>query len=361
MFFFIKNKISIIIPTLNEAKNIIRIIKKLLYVLKKRKLEIIIVDDNSSDGTARLILENFSNNSKVKLVQKKGGVNLIESLKLGIQVSDGEYCAVMDGDGQHSSDDMTKMLSLVKKNDLVIGCRNIKKIKFLSDFRVKMSLFFNKLIFYTSKIEISDPLTGFFIFKKKIIGKRFFSLKTSGFKVLLDLIYTLNNNKIKIHEFQINFEERKRGISKLNPSVIFSFITQLISLNFYSLISPQFIGFLVVGFFGMFLYFISFYFFFSILQLTYFYAYLLSSIITVNLNFFLNIYLSILILNRVKINYFFSLLKYYLLNIPGLIIGVNLAIYLNNNFNLNIYFITFIAISFDAWFKYYFLKTWIFK
>ena len=359
MFIYIKKKISIIIPTLNESKNIINIIKKLLKLLKKKNFEIIIVDDDSSDGTAELILKNFSNNFKVKLIQRKGDASLIESIKLGIQISNGEYCVVMDGDGQHNAVDIPKMLPLIKTNDLVIGSRNIKKIKFLSNFRAKMSSFFNKLIFFTSKIKISDPLTGFFIFNKKILNNRFFSLKTSGFKILLDLIYTLNRKKIKVEEFKINFRKRKKGLSKLNVAVFFSFLTQLISLNLHSIISPGFVGFIIIGFFGMCLYFPFFYIFFFKLQLDYTYAYLLSSIITINLNFFLNNYLNTLVLNKIKIKYFFSLLKYFLLNAPGLIIGVNFAIYLINNFNLNIYLITLVAISLDNWFKYYFLKIWI--
>ena len=159
MRLFKKNLVSILIPTYNEEKNIVKLINDIEFHLKDIDYEIIVIDDKSRDKTAYKILE--LNSNKVKLIQREVDRGLIKSIKFGIQIVNGEFFVVMDGDGQHSAKDLRMIINeLNLGNELVIGIRNFKDItSSLSYFRKASSKFFNKLIKINLQIKIHDPLT----------------------------------------------------------------------------------------------------------------------------------------------------------------------------------------------------------
>jgi|ETNmetMinimDraft_33_1059910.scaffolds.fasta_scaffold25399_2 dolichol-phosphate mannosyltransferase len=359
---FNNNKISIILPSYNEVKNISKIIQEIQLNLKNKNFEVIIIDDNSEDNTSRSILKKFSKNKNIILVQREFNRSLIKSIKMGLQISTGEVCVVMDSDGQHSIDDFNKMLKKIKNKDIIIGVRNLKEIEFLSNSRKYLSTFFNWYLSRILNFRISDPLTGFFIFKSKLLNKKFFEIESTGFKVLLDLLYSTKNKKLKIEEHTVVFKKRKFGKTKLNISVFFSFLTQILSFNLGCIFSPPFIGFLLIGLSGFFIYFFIFLNSFYNLNINYNYSYIISAIFTTFYNFNLNNLLNYFERKKFfSLNYFSSITKYYIANIPGLIIGLNIAIILKDKFFVNLILATIAGSSIDSWFKYYVSKIWIFK
>ena len=198
---FIKNKVSIIIPTYNEEDNINNLIVQVLNALKNVNCEIIIVDDGSTDQTAEIILKIFEDNANVKLIQREeSSKGLLQSIKFALQTITGEYFAVMDGDGQHTPDDLLTLINELETSDFVIGVRDLKNTASISTFRRNLSKFFNKILSVMLGKVISDPLTGFFAGKISILNKKFFWIDNSGFKILLDLLFSNKGNNIKITE-----------------------------------------------------------------------------------------------------------------------------------------------------------------
>ena len=236
---FIEKKISIVIPTLNEESNIIQLINEINNELSDIDYEIIIVDDGSTDATAKKILNEFKDNQSVKLIQRQHDKGLVQSIKFGLQSITGEYFVVMDGDRQHSPSNIKTLLSGLQENDLAIGVRNLKNLNVISIKRLFLSKFFNKILQLILSTKISDPLTGFFAGKVSLLNQKFFLLANSGFKVLLDLIFSNKKNKINIIEKEIKFNARVEGTSKLNAHVGFSFITQILSYLFNGLLSSK--------------------------------------------------------------------------------------------------------------------------
>ena len=225
-----------------------------------------------------------------------------------------------------------------------------------------MSKFFNWYIYKVLNFKINDPLTGFFVFKSKLLNKSFFKTDTTGFKILMDFLYSIKNKKIKKTEHTISFKKRKFGKSKLNFSIFFAFLTQLLSLNIGGIISSSFIGFLLIGLSGLLIYFFIFLNLFYNLNLDYSLSYITSVLITTLYNFNLNNYLNYFEKKLfLSLEYLSSLIKYYISNLPGLIIGLNIAIFLSENFFINIIIATLVGISIDSWFKYHVSKIWIFK
>ena len=93
--------ISIVIPTFNEVKNIIPLLKTLINIVSDFKYEIIVVDDDSPDGTSQEIVKFMKDNKKVKLITRVGRSGLSSAIKEGLIFAQGKYLLVLDGDGQH--------------------------------------------------------------------------------------------------------------------------------------------------------------------------------------------------------------------------------------------------------------------
>ena len=95
--------ISIVIPTFNEVNNIIPLLKTLIKIVTDFDYEIIVVDDDSPDGTSQKIAKFMEDNKKVKLITRVGRSGLSSAIKEGLIFAQGKYLLVLDGDGQHLS------------------------------------------------------------------------------------------------------------------------------------------------------------------------------------------------------------------------------------------------------------------
>lgn len=219
--------ISIIVPTLNESKNIEKFINNLKKI--NFKYELIFVDDNSWDDTKKIIKKIKKKN--IKFILRKNKIrDLSKSVMMGIEKSLYNYILVLDCDLQHDIQNANKMRKILieKKMDLVVGSRflNTKYSGNLGFFRSLFSLIFIIIINFLFKKKTTDPLSGFFICKKKIIllNKKKYFLK--GYKILFDILYN-GNHKLKISDVQIAFQKRNLGVSKLNLRIVKIFIDQL--------------------------------------------------------------------------------------------------------------------------------------
>lgn len=357
-----KNKLSIVIPTYNEAENIVGLINEILSTLNRINFEIIVVDDDSKDSTAKKILKNFKENNRIILIRRKYDRGLVQSIKQGLQTITGSLFLVMDGDGQHDPRDIIGMLKLLKKSDLVIGIRKFDSNKSISETRQSLSKFFNFLTRIVLKKKIKDPLTGFFAGKIFLLNKKFYSINNSGFKVLLDLIFANKENLNKISEKKINFRTRKKGKSKLDFSIFFSFITQLISYLFNGLISSRFIGFILIGGCGFLLHFFLMFYFLKMTNLNFIFCHSVSTFIASTFNFTINNYLNFYDykLKDFK-NFSIGLLKYYFINIPGIGSSLTGASFAYNILTNNPYIASFIGVIFDSIFKFIISVNWIWK
>ncbi len=220
--------ISIIVPTLNESKNIEKFIKNLKKI--NFKYELIFVDDNSWDDTKKIIKKIKYKNIKF-ILRKNKTRDLSRSVMTGIEKSLYNHILVLDCDLQHDIQNANLMNKIIfkKKLDLVVGSRflNTKYSGNLGFFRSLFSLFFITIINLLFQKKTTDPLSGFFMCKKKIIlqNKKNYFLK--GYKILFDILYNSQEN-LKMCDVQINFQKRKSGTSKLNLRIVKIFVNQLL-------------------------------------------------------------------------------------------------------------------------------------
>ena len=225
-------KFSIVIPVFNESKNLPLLISQIYKTLKKHTFELIIVDDNSSDGTSKIL--NKTKKKNFRYFIRKKNRDLSRSCVLGFNKAKYKNILVMDGDLQHQPKDIKKLLKIfqLKKAHIVIGSRELftRKKHNLSFMRLSASRILIFIVNILLGNKTSDPMSGFFIFKKEIFIRNKYKLFNKGYKILMDLIY-LDEKYQKIYDVKINFANRKKGESKMNMKILLS----LIYMIFYKL------------------------------------------------------------------------------------------------------------------------------
>lgn len=245
--------VSIVIPTYNEYEAIKCLIPNIVNSLLDLTItyEIIIVDDSSQDMTLDFIRS--LNSNLITIYSRKGSRGLSSAVVDGASIARYEYILVMDGDGQHTVQDMIKMILMIKNNyDLIIGSRFFSS-KYLSShvgIRSLLSKYANKFSNLLLKNNYTDPMTGFFIIKRKyfdIYGKYLYK---DGFKILFDMLFYTRKDNLFIRECQINFLKRSAGDSKLSTDILLSFVADVVSKLTGGIISPTFLKFGFVGSLG---------------------------------------------------------------------------------------------------------------
>lgn len=220
--------LTIIIPILNEEKNIIPLTNKLRKELKNINYEIIFVDDNSNDKSRKILQNLKSKFSFFKPILRNKDRDLTQSCFDGIKFSKYKNILVMDGDMQHDPKYIKRMLNqfIKHKVDVVVGARKLNiNNKGLSETRRFAS---NILIFLFKifKIKTTDPMSGFFLFKKEIYYKNEKNYFGKGFKILADILIN-SKYKLKTKDLFIDFKRRHKSKSKMNYKIL------LILIYFY--------------------------------------------------------------------------------------------------------------------------------
>lgn len=222
-------KISIVIPTLKERDNLAILIPELNQNLRNEKLdfEIIIVDDNSQDGSKELI-EAFNNNEiPITLIERKTTPDLTSSVLEGFKHTKGTIIVLMDGDMSHPPKIIPELVRPIisKKYDISIGSRYIEGGSCLDWSWIRHLMSRGAGLLARGLTNIKDPTSGLIAFRKDCIDLE--SISPVGWKVALEIAVKARLPIIKV---PINFSEREFGKSKLNFKVFKQYLYHLIQL-----------------------------------------------------------------------------------------------------------------------------------
>jgi len=234
-----KEQISIIIPTYNESQNIINILKSIGSNLPKNLLtQAIIVDDNSPDGTGKIVEDYLKNlkkmaNYTIEVIHRKAKDGLGSAILNGIQHAKGDTIVVMDSDFSHPPQIIPKLIDSIKKYqfDIAVASRYIKggNIQGWSLKRKIMSKFATLIAKKGLGITTKDPMSGFFAFKKNILNG--LNIDAIGYKILLEILVKTKN--VTITEIPYTFQDRELGFSKLNLKIILDYYKSVWKLYRY--------------------------------------------------------------------------------------------------------------------------------
>jgi dolichol-phosphate mannosyltransferase len=231
-------KVSVVIPTYNESENIEKLIPEILHIFKENKIkgEIIVVDDNSSDGTgiiAEKLAKKFGN---MVVLHRKGKLGIGSACADGIKKSRGNVVITLDADFSHPPQAIPALLNEIKKgNEIVIGSRYIKggEIRGWGVHRKVTSRGANFLARLFLGLKTRDMTTYFRAYTKQALNKiDMEKIIFSGYFFSIELIYKAEKKGIKIKEVPVLFIDRESGKSKLGIKDELEFLSSLLKLRF---------------------------------------------------------------------------------------------------------------------------------
>jgi len=227
-----KVEVSIILPTYNERENIVKLIPQLHEALARAsiKYEIIVVDDNSPDGTAEAARE-LGKTYPVTVIVRPGKLGLASAVIEGFKHSRGEIVVVMDADLQHPPEIVPTLVEKVREGyDIAIASRYIPggRIESWSILRKVLSrgaIILAHILLPRTR-GIKDPVSGFFAFKRQVLENT--ELDPVGYKILLEIL--VRGKWKRAVEVPYTFKPRASGRSKLNLKEILNYLRHLLKL-----------------------------------------------------------------------------------------------------------------------------------
>jgi dolichol-phosphate mannosyltransferase len=246
-------QLAVIVPSYNERGNIELLYEKVALALGDTPWEMIVVDDNSPDGTADVVNELSRVYANIRCVRRFGRRGLASACVEGMAVTSAPYVAVIDADHQHDERILPTMLEKALAGaDLVVGSRFAEggsAGEGLSATRLSGSNFANKLAGMIAGQAVSDPMSGFFMMRREAALAAAPKLASDGFKILIDLIVTSARmgKPLKIAEVPYTFRPRHAGESKMNPLIVIQYLGLWVSKMTAGALPPSFLLFGLVG------------------------------------------------------------------------------------------------------------------
>ena len=228
-------KTLIFTATYNEVKNI----EELIAGIKNncKYADILIIDDNSPDGTGILLKKIEQEDNSLKVIIRDGKLGLDTAHKFAYQYAlsnNYHYLITMDADLSHNPEEIPTFLENVYDNDFVLGSRYMVGGKNkLNLFRFLLSFFGNKLIKYLLSLKCTEFTSSYRAFNlKKMKDFRMEKINSKGYSFFMETIYQINKQGFKIIEVPIIFEVRLQGESKIPKVEVFRTLLNIFRLYF---------------------------------------------------------------------------------------------------------------------------------
>lgn len=248
-------QLAIVLPTYNERANLRSMVARLDTALAGIEWEAIFVDDNSPDGTSDEARALSLEDRRVRVVHRINRRGLASAAIEGMLSTAAPVVAVMDADHQHDPALLPQMLAAVNSPDYDLAyasrfCEGASTEAWGRPDRVKASGVANRLARKLTGVELSDPMSGFFMLRTEILRADAHRLSGVGFKILLDILATVDT-ALRVKEFPLNFAARAEGESKLDRTVVFEFLVGLYDRWLGRIIPTRFALFGTIGAVGV--------------------------------------------------------------------------------------------------------------
>ncbi len=229
----------VIIPTYNEKENVEKIIKATFA--QDKNFDILVVDDNSPDGTAalvKLLQEEFPKNLFIEERKEKSGLGsaYIHGFKWALK-KDYAYIIEMDADFSHNPKDLIRLYTACAENgaDVSIGSRYLNNEVNVVNWDMKrllLSYFASKYVKLITRIPVSDTTAGFVCYKRKVLETiNLDKIKFIGYAFQIEMKFKAWKHKFNIKEVSVIFTDRTRGTSKMNGGIISEAIFGVIKMR----------------------------------------------------------------------------------------------------------------------------------
>ena len=229
----------VIIPTYNEAENIESILFATLE--QNQSLEVLIIDDNSPDGTGEIVQSLLKENPRLHLIRRAGKLGLgsayLEGFKFALD-NNYDYVLEMDGDFSHDPNSIPAMLEEIRNNDIVIGSRYIYGISvvYWPFKRLLLSYLASLYVRYITGMPIKDPTAGFICYRREVLlGLDLDRIMSDGYSFQIEIKYRAWLRKFRMKEIPIIFIDRVTGQSKMSKKIVYEAVGMVWKLKLYAI------------------------------------------------------------------------------------------------------------------------------
>ncbi|MFH1073641.1 MAG: polyprenol monophosphomannose synthase [Candidatus Firestonebacteria bacterium] len=229
-------KYLVVVPTYNELLNIDKLVENVLKAVPE--LDILVVDDNSPDGTGNIADKLALAEPRLKVLHRKGKQGLGSAYVAGFKYAlekGYDYVFEMDADFSHNPEKLPLFIEKTKSCDLIIGSRYINGISVVNWplNRLLLSILANLYVRIILWLPVKDATSGFKCFKAEVLkAVNLDRIKSDGYSFQIEMNYRAHKNGFKICEIPIIFIDRHSGTSKLNRNIIFEALLMPWSLRF---------------------------------------------------------------------------------------------------------------------------------
>jgi len=240
------SKAVVVVPTSNEIENIERLLRTVFSL--QREFHVLVVDDNSPDGTATVVEENFKTYPEklflLKRAEKNGlGTAYIAGFKWALQ-NGYDYIFEMDADFSHNPNDLIRLFNACHKggSDVAIGSRYVKGVNVVNwpMSRVLMSWLASKYVRFVMGIDIYDTTAGFICYRRRVLQKiNLDNIRFVGYAFQIEMKFKAYLSKFKIEEVPVIFTDRTKGESKMSSGIISEAIFGVIVMKFKSVFNKK--------------------------------------------------------------------------------------------------------------------------
>ena len=240
------SKAVVVVPTYNEIENIERLLRTVFSL--QREFHVLVVDDNSPDGTATVVEENFKTYPQklflLKRAEKTGlGTAYIAGFKWALQHGY-DYIFEMDADFSHNPNDLIRLFNACHKegNDVAIGSRYVKGVNVVNwpMSRVLMSWLASKYVRFVMGIDIYDTTAGFICYRRRVLEKiNLDNIRFVGYAFQIEMKFKAYLSEFKIKEVPVIFTDRTKGESKMSSGIISEAIFGVIAMKFKSVFNKK--------------------------------------------------------------------------------------------------------------------------
>lgn len=246
-------RVSIVLPTFNERGNVEAVLSQLLTLQHEVDLELLVVDDDSSDGTAELVRLLARSEPRLRLIRRVGRSGLASAIKEGLIDATGDVAVVMDSDGQHEPASVIQAINALMSGelDLVIGSRFHPEavIHGLSNRRERGSTWANASARFSLPrryAHLSDYMSGFFALRLEPLLPLIRAVDVNGFKFLYELL-AVSRGRLRVAEVPLQFQPRNYGDSKLDLAIFWDFLISILHSLSLRVLPRRAISFALVG------------------------------------------------------------------------------------------------------------------
>ena len=232
----------VIIPTYNEKENIEAIIKTVFE--QDKKFHILVVDDNSPDGTAAIVDDLILRYSDRLFIEKRAGKNglgtaYIHGFKWAIEKKY-DYIIEMDADFSHNQEDLVRLYNACENEgaDVSIGSRYSQGVNVVNwpMKRVLLSYFASKYVRFITRIPVHDTTAGFVCYKRRVLETiNLNTIRFVGYAFQIEMKFKAWKHNFNIKEVSVIFTDRTEGTSKMNEGIIYEALFGVLKMRFKGL------------------------------------------------------------------------------------------------------------------------------